>query len=124
LEEGVLVADGIKIDREDRGDLSVVRVQGYIDSTTAQTLENSLQDLLKADRWRLVVDLAGVDYISSAGWGVFISRIKDIRDHGGDLKLTGMGSDVSEVFDLLEFNNILQAFHTVDEGAEAFKKKS
>jgi len=61
-----------------------------------------------------------VEYISSAGWGIFISEIREIREHGGDLKLAGMIPDVREVFDLLEFENILQSYTDADLAVASF----
>jgi anti-anti-sigma factor len=94
--------------------VSVLRVSGYVDTTTSPELERRLQALLRDKRYHIVVDLTRVEYISSAGWGIFISEIREIREHGGDLKLAGMIPDVREVFDLLEFENILQAFPDPD----------
>ena len=93
---------------QNRG-VSILRVSGYVDTTTSPDLERRLQALLRDRRYHVVVDLTRVEYISSAGWGIFISEIREIREHGGDLKLAGMIPDVKEVFDLLEFENILQA---------------
>ncbi len=94
---------------QNRG-VSVLRVSGYVDTTTSPDLERRLQALLREKRYHIVVDLSKVEYISSAGWGIFISEIREIREHGGDLKLAGMIPDVREVFDLLEFENILQSY--------------
>src|SRR5258705_2150471 len=94
---------------QNRG-VSVLRVSGYVDTTTSPDLERRLQALLRDKRFHIVVDLSGVEYISSAGWWIFISEIREIREQGGDLKLAGMIPDVREVFDLLEFENILKAF--------------
>lgn len=100
--------------------VSRVRVDGVIDTLTAGELEEVIDSLLKRGRYRIVVDLAGVDYISSAGWGIFISHIKDVRANDGDIKLSGMVPDVYEIFQLLEFDNILQAFGSVDEAARSY----
>lgn len=100
--------------------VSRVRVDGVIDTLTAGELEEVIDSLLKRQRYRIVVDLAGVDYISSAGWGIFISHIKDVRANGGDIKLSGMVPDVYEIFQLLEFDNILAAFASVDEAARSY----
>jgi len=97
-----------------------LKVSGYLDTTTAGELENALYGLLEKNRYKIVVDLSGVNYISSAGWGIFIGEIKDIRNHGGDLKLAGMVGDVHEVFQLLEFHSILEAYGSSQEAAEAF----
>ena len=104
---------------QNRG-VSVLRVSGYVDTTTSPDLERRLQALLREKRYHVVVDLARVEYISSAGWGIFISEIREIREHGGDLKLAGMAPDVREVFDLLEFENILQAYTASDLAVASF----
>jgi anti-sigma B factor antagonist len=103
-------------------DVSVLKVSGYLDTTTAGELENALYALLGKHSFKIVVDLSGVTYISSAGWGIFIGEIKEIRNHGGDLKLAGMVGDVFEVFQLLEFQSILEAYPTIEEAKEAFTK--
>lgn len=100
--------------------VSVLRVSGYVDTTTSPDLERRLQALLRESRYHIVVDLAGVEYISSAGWGIFISEIREIRENGGDLKLAGMIPDVKEVFDLLEFENILKAFADAELAVASF----
>lgn len=107
---------------EDNADVSLLSVQGYVDTTTSAELEESLKRLLKKGRFNIVIDLSGVNYISSAGWGIFISEIKSIRENGGDLRLAGMIGDVYEVFELLEFQTILQSFDTVDEAIKSYKK--
>jgi len=104
---------------QNRG-VSILRVSGYVDTTTSPDLERRLQALLREKRYHVVVDLTRVEYISSAGWGIFISEIREIREHGGDLKLAGMLPDVKEVFDLLEFENILQCYSDADLAVASF----
>jgi len=104
---------------QNRG-VSILRVSGYVDTTTSPELERRLQALLREKRYHIVVDLTRVEYISSAGWGIFISEIREIREKSGDLKLAGMIPDVREVFDLLEFENILQAYSDADLAAASF----
>lgn len=104
---------------QNRG-VSILRVSGYVDTTTSPDLERRLQALLREKRYHVVVDLGRVEYISSAGWGIFISEIREIREHGGDLKLAGMAPDVREVFDLLEFENILQSYTDADLAVASF----
>ena len=100
--------------------VSILRVSGYVDTTTSPELERRMQALLREKRYHIVVDLSRVEYISSAGWGIFISEIREIREQGGDLKLAGMIADVREVFDLLEFENILQAYPESDLAVSSF----
>lgn len=105
-----------------RYQIAVVRVLGQIDTTTSHELERRLQYLLKDHQFEIVIDLGKVTYISSAGWGIFISEIRGIRESGGDLKLVGMTPEVAEVFQLLEFHNILESFKTVEAAVERFER--
>ncbi len=105
-------------------DVSTLKVSGYLDITTAGELENALAGLLDNNYHKIVVDLSGATYISSAGWGIFIGEIKGIRNRGGDLKLAGMVGDVYEVFQLLEFQSILEAYSTATEAVDAFARSS
>jgi anti-sigma B factor antagonist len=117
--------EGIQVSVEKTGpqsDISIIRVGGYIDTTTSSELERALDSLLKAGVYQVIIDLGNVDYISSAGWGIFISEIKGIRERGGDLKLARMIPDVYEVFELLEFNYILKAFNTIEDAIRNFDK--
>jgi anti-sigma B factor antagonist len=117
--------EGIQVSVEKAGvnnHIAVIKVGGYIDTTTSAELEHALDSLLKAGTFDIIIDLGNVDYISSAGWGIFISEIKGIREKGGDLKLVRMIPDVYEVFELLEFHYILKAFDTIDEAVHDFAK--
>jgi anti-sigma B factor antagonist len=117
--------EGIQLSVKQAGvdnNISIIKVGGYIDTTTSAELEHSLDQLLNDQKNKIIIDLKDVDYISSAGWGIFISEIKGIREKGGDLKLVGMISDVYEVFELLEFHYILKAFETIEEAVVDFDK--
>ena len=103
------------------GELSIVRVDGVVDTITASELENVVEKLINQGRFKIIVDLGGVEYISSAGWGIFVSKIQEIRDNSGDLKLVNMIPNVSEIYELLEFEHIIQAFDTLEQGKKAFK---
>ena len=102
------------------GNVSVVRVDGVIDTITAPELEKVMNSLLEQKRFNIIVDLGGVDYISSAGWGIFISNIREIRQNMGDIKLARMIPNVYEIFELLEFDSILKAFESVEKAKSDF----
>jgi len=114
----------ISLSESDQDRVSEVRVDGVIDTTTAGELEEVMDSLLKRDRYRVVLDLAGVDYISSAGWGIFISHIKEVRANDGDIKLANMITNVYEIYELLEFDKVLKVYSSVDAAREDFPASS
>lgn len=104
----------ISLSESDKSKVSEIRVDGVIDTTTSTELEETIDSLFNRGRYQIILDLAGVDYISSAGWGVLISRIRDLRDNNGDILLAGMASNVLEVFELLEFDSVLKHFNNIE----------
>jgi anti-anti-sigma factor len=86
----------------------------------ASGLEETLERIINDKCYRIVVDLGSVKYISSAGWGIFISEIKRIRRNEGDIKLAAMTPEVREVFELLEFNSILKPFDDKESAVSDF----
>ncbi len=110
----------ISLSESDKSDVSEVRIDGIVDTNTASELEETFEALLSRERYRIIVDLAGVEYISSAGWGAIISKIRDIRSKKGDIILSGMVANVREVFELLEFDNVLKHFKTLDDARTAY----
>jgi len=110
----------ISLSESDNSEVSEVRIDGIVDTNTAGELEETIESLLIRQRYRIIVDLAGVEYISSAGWGAIISKIRDIRSKKGDILLSGMVANVREVFELLEFDNVLKHFKSLEEARTAF----
>jgi len=94
------------VHRSDDGDLSVLTLEGYLDAHTAPQFEKAIQDEIDAGRVRLIVDGAQLKYISSAGLGVFMSFIEEIRDKGGDIKICSLVPKVRQIFDILGFQAI------------------
>ena len=102
-------------------DVSVIRIHGNLEFVAADELDRVVSRLVKSGQYRIVVDLSDTSYISSRGWGVFLSNIRELRENGGDLKLAGMLPDTYEVFRVLEFGMFLKSYLSIDDAAHAFK---
>jgi anti-anti-sigma factor len=80
--------------------VSVVKVSGRVDSSTAPELEKSMQSLMDSDRNQIVLDLQDTEYMSSAGLRVLVAVHKATKKNGGGLCLAQPSPRVSEVLDL------------------------
>ncbi len=103
-----------------RRDIALIRVRGYIDTQTCSEMLREMTAVLKQGMFHLIVDMGQVNYVSSAGWGVFVGEIKGIRENGGDLKLVQMMPEVYDVFEMLEFNRILECYDNIEEAIDDF----
>lgn len=109
--------DEFKIEQEVLdGGVVAVRLSGYLDAHTFERLEETIAGLFSKGSYRLVVDLERVQYISSAGAGVFIGALSEAQEHKGNIVLMNPTANVREVFDLL---GLTQIFRVVDGQPEA-----
>jgi len=111
----------IKVDKVGaKRDIALIRVSGYVDTATSPELHKSLSRFIQDGVSQFIIDLGAVQYVSSAGWGVFVGEIRGLRERGGDLKLIQLTPEVLEVFDMLEFNRILTCYDSLEEAIDDF----
>jgi len=92
-----------KIVVRESSSIHVLDLRGYLDAHTAPDLEKAFQTLLEEKKYKIIVNCKDLTYISSAGLGVFMAYIEDVRKNQGDIKLSNMSPKVFNVFDLLGF---------------------
>jgi len=78
--------------------VTVVDIEGVLDINTVGEFETVLQDLFKKKQYKIVLNMKKLTYISSAGFGVLMSVIKDVRKNRGDIKIANVSSDIYKVF--------------------------
>lgn len=100
--------------------IAAIYAEGYIDTVTVPEIEKVVQSVVSKGIYKIIVDLSKIDYVSSAGWGVFVSELKDIRSNSGDLVLIGMTPEVYDVYELMEFSSILKSFDSLNDAVSAF----
>jgi len=111
----------IQIDANDQQNLTVIRVAGYLDAHTFEELEEAINDLFGKKKYRIIVDLSKVEYISSAGAGVFIGALSEAQEHDGNIVLMNPTNNVREVFDLLGLTQIFQVVEDQNTALAAFQ---
>ena len=95
---------------------TVLVLNGELDAHTAPDLESAIWKCKENGGQNVIINGADLEYISSAGLGVFMAFIEEFRSLGGDIKFAELQPKVFNVFDLLGFPLI---FHIVDSEEEA-----
>ncbi len=101
--------------------ITKVIVEGFLDAHTVPDMEKVIQELLQQQKYRLIVDFSALSYISSAGLGVFMSVIGDVKNNNGDIVLMKMPPKIYKVFDLLGFTEIFSIVDDEDAALSVFK---
>ena len=103
--------------------LSIITLEGFVDAHTAPQFESAVQTEIEAGRTRIIVDCARLNYISSAGLGVFMSFIEEVRELGGDIKICGLVPKVRHTFDILGFQDIFEMLDDLSSSMQRFAQK-
>lgn len=113
---------GFAIERIDQEEISILNASGFLDLHTVPKFEEAIESLIKEQRYKIVVNLKNLDYISSAGLGVFMGFIEEIREQQGDIKLCNLSERVFKVFDLLGFPALFEILDQESQAIEQFRK--
>ena len=87
-------------------DETIISIVGRLDTTTAPALEKTINNDI-GDPKKLIFDVKGLEYISSAGLRVLLSAQKKMQKNGS-MKVINVGEVVMEVFEMTGFVDILE----------------
>ena len=94
-------------------DFSVVNVSGQIDAVTCSDLEDSLLNLIDDNEMKIIINMSGCNYISSAGLRVLLATNKQLYGTGA-FALCSLGDDVSDIFDMVGFSTLINIYDDLE----------
>jgi anti-anti-sigma factor len=97
-----------------QGNKLVVTPTGRIDSQTSPVFDRHLTAVVERGDVHLVIDLTGLDYISSTGLSAFLSAAKKVRAAGGSMVLAGLNSRIRLVFEMSGFLRLFPIYANVE----------
>ncbi len=113
------MANAFVVTRTAQEGFSILHLDGFLDAHTAPGFESAIQQEIDAGNRSIIVCCEKLTYISSAGLGVFMSFIEELRESGGDIKICSVQPKVLQVFEILGFPAL---FDIVDDVAQAIQK--
>jgi anti-anti-sigma factor len=115
----------IKVETTELSDgIFQIRIEGSLDWSNFVRVETALEDLFKKNIFKIVVNLQQAKYISSAGFGCFISSLDTAMKKGGDIIFAGTPPEIQDVFNILGLSKILRFAENEKAAMELFAKKS
>lgn len=99
----------------------LITLTGRVDSATAPQLNQVFEDLIQRGRFKIVVDMSGVEYMSSAGFRVLLSAQRACRRyHRGEVVLALVNPRVLEALDLAGFTRVFKIFDNLPDAIGHF----
>jgi anti-anti-sigma factor len=94
-----------------------VQVSGRIDAVTALDFQQDCAQVVRGAEKLVVLDLGGVQYISSSGLRSLLVIGKELQERGGVLRLANLTPTVSQLFEQSRFYSLFQCFDSVEKAA-------
>lgn len=93
----------------------VLRPSGRLDGSSAASFEKAVLERVEARPRRVVLDLANLEYVSSAGLRAVLVAVKRGKSVGCGLAVCNLQPHIREVFDLSGFGNVVAIHATLEE---------
>jgi anti-sigma B factor antagonist len=105
-------------------DVVVVCPRGFINAHTVRQFEQELNSALEAGHCKIVINGSGLAYIASAGLGVIMGLIEEVRSRGGDIRLADLNETVMNIFEVLGFNHLCKVFDQEQDALQSYQTDS
>ena len=100
------------------GQVMVVEMAGDIDSNTAPQAEEQILPLVQPAA-KILLDMSGVEYMSSAGLRMLLSTYRQVSRQNGGIVLVELAEEIKDTMSVTGFLNFFMIRDTVDEGLKA-----
>ena len=110
----------LSIETDNTQSVSVMKVKGRVDSETAPELDDALTKLLQNNKNRIVLNLQGVDYMSSAGLRAMVKAYQNAKKSGGDVRLASVSDPVEVILRTVGMMQMLQMYPSDQEAMASF----
>jgi len=97
------------------GDSCLITINGEVDASSSIYLDEALEKAVNADVTKILVDCQNLNYISSAGLGVFMSYIQELETKNKKMVLYHMSDKVYKVFEILGLHQLLTIVETEEQ---------
>ncbi|MFO7755633.1 MAG: STAS domain-containing protein [Bacteroidales bacterium] len=91
-----------------------------LNAMVAEDIKSELLKLFDVPNSKVIIDLGGINYIDSTGFGCFLTAMKAARNNYGKLKICNIQTDVESVFQALQLHTVLELHNDIDSCINSF----
>ena len=91
-----------------------------LNALNSESVKEELKALYALPATRLILDLKGISFIDSSGFGVFLSLLKTANSNSGQFRLCNLCKEVMELFKLLQLHNIFEIYNSREDAINSF----
>ena len=105
----------IKVNQTTENNYLLITVEGEADASSSIELDKQIREAMDSDATSILVDCTNLNYISSAGLGVFMSYIGEVNEKAITFIIFGLSEKVAKVFGILGLDQLLTIKNTKED---------
>ena len=110
----------MRIETTEIGDVSVVGINGKLDTGTAPELETHLNEMLTDEKTNILLDFSNLDFIASTGLRVLLSTGKKLKKMDGEIRICSLNDTVQSVFVMSGFSDLFKLYKDQESAIKDF----
>jgi anti-sigma B factor antagonist len=103
------------------GIVDVIAIKGSIDALTSPDVTAAINKHIHDGHPNVVLDFAGVEFMSSAGLRAILAGVKEARAAGGDLRIAAVQPSIDKVMKMAGFHNIVKIYTSAEDAVKSFE---
>jgi len=109
----------INVEKKDKIDIVSFNVNN-INALITEEIKDGIIKIIDNSNSKIIIDLKGVNYIDSSGFGCFLSIMRASRSNYGSLKFANPEPNVMELFRILHLQTVFQIYDDIDSCIRSF----
>jgi anti-sigma B factor antagonist len=110
----------MEIIEEKVDEVHVLKLSDRLDATCVSQLKDAVQALLEADKIKILIDLADVDFVDSSGLGTLVTCLRSVTKAGGVFKITSLQENPKMLFQTTRLDRVFDMHDDRDEAIGSF----
>lgn len=104
--------------------IPILSVSGDVDIYTAPRFKEGITELIAQGYTNILIDMAGVDFMDSSGFGTLLSATKPLRPVGGSLSLCGCNEAITRMLEITRLNTLFHVYKNREEALHRMQSGS
>lgn len=107
-----------------KNNILIVNLEGRLDVSVANEVEEELAEMIdKGGHNKVLLNMEGIEYMSSSGFRACISTLRKLNAKEGSLKISNIRPAVKRIFDVIELTSLFDIYDSDEEALAAFTNK-
>ena len=108
----------MEINSNEKNGIVSISIKGRLEADSSPEAEKVVREVLRGPTTRLLFNLSGLEYLSSAGLRVVLTAAKEMKRRDGKIVLCSLNEFVKEIFEVSGFQSLIPIADSVESGVE------